>query len=392
MHRKYLRTLALGTLVLGIAAPASAQRSVSGSYDNLTWTAQSRIAGQTSTATIASGGNPIYTSPMPQRSGVVTLIMDYGAAGAFICSGSLLSDRKSVLTAGHCVSGGTDFGGTSGLKSVTAYFYGGSNPGQPGNSYDPDTVVWQSAQSTAIVSNGVAVNPLYTGQVIDQNDIAVVKLSQEAPVWAQAYEIDYTTPLEGTDFTVAGYGGRSDVGGAIGRNLGTGRLREGDNRYDFRLGDSDFGGLFTDPGFFGSADKEFSFVSDFDNGLIANDTSCQIAVLGFGLAPSGKYCNLGRGAREVSVAGGDSGGPQFGADGRLLSVTSYGLTFGSEFGDVDDSLNSSWGEFNGFVPLFLHRDFINNAVPEPATWAMMLMGFGFVGFGMRSRSRKVSFA
>ena len=26
------------------------------------------------------------------------------------------------------------------------------------------------------------------------------------------------------------------------------------------------------------------------------------------------------------------------------------------------------------------------AVPEPATWAMMLLGFGAVGFGMRRRS------
>jgi len=29
----------------------------------------------------------------------------------------------------------------------------------------------------------------------------------------------------------------------------------------------------------------------------------------------------------------------------------------------------------------------NGAVPEPATWAMMLLGFGAIGFGMRRRSR-----
>ena len=28
---------------------------------------------------------------------------------------------------------------------------------------------------------------------------------------------------------------------------------------------------------------------------------------------------------------------------------------------------------------------VNGAVPEPATWAMMLFGFGAVGFGMRRR-------
>ena len=32
-------------------------------------------------------------------------------------------------------------------------------------------------------------------------------------------------------------------------------------------------------------------------------------------------------------------------------------------------------------------------VPEPATWAMMVLGFGFVGFGMRrARTPAVSYA
>jgi hypothetical protein len=383
--------IALAALACAASSSAIAG-TVSGSSGGLTWTAESKIVGVTSTATIAGGGNPIYVAPMPQKSGVVTLIMDYGAQGAFICSGSLLGDRKSVLTAGHCVSGGTEHGGTAGLKSVTAYFYAGDKPGQPGNLYNPDTVVFQSPEATAISSIGVSVHSEYTGQVIDQNDIAVVRLADFAPDWAQSYEIDYSAGLEGRDYTIDGYGGRSDTGGSVGVNLGVGRLREGDNRYDFRLGDADFEGFLTDPGFFGSAAKDFSYIADFDDGTGAHDASCQLAVAGFGLAASAKYCNLGRGPREVSSAGGDSGGPQFGADGRLLSVTSYGLTFGTDFGDIDDLLNDSFGELNGFVPLFIHRAFIESAVPEPQTWAMMLMGFGFVGAGMRVRSRKIAFA
>ena len=36
---------------------------------------------------------------------------------------------------------------------------------------------------------------------------------------------------------------------------------------------------------------------------------------------------------------------------------------------------------------------INSAVPEPATWAMMLLGFGGIGFAMRRRpNRRISFA
>jgi hypothetical protein len=33
-----------------------------------------------------------------------------------------------------------------------------------------------------------------------------------------------------------------------------------------------------------------------------------------------------------------------------------------------------------------------NAVPEPATWAMMIGGFGFVGAAMRRRTSKVVYA
>lgn len=366
------------------SAPAvSGTRIQSGNSGGLAWQAQSTIVGQNSTATLAAGGNPAYFPSMPAHSGVVALIMDYGAAGAFICSGSLLSDRRSILTAGHCVSSGTD----ARPLSTTAFFYGGPNP---------DTVVPFNPASTAVSVSDYFVNALYTGEVIDQNDIAVLRLSDFAPDFATAYDIFDGGDLTGQDFNIAGYGGRSDTGGSIGANLGTGRLRQGDNNYSFRLGDSDFGGFFTDvdpmtgENFFGTASIGYSYLSDFDNGLAANDASCQLAGA-FGLGGA-KYCNTGVGALEVGTAGGDSGGPQF-IDGRISSVTSYGLSFGSGFGDVDNRLNSSWGEFNGFVPTFIHSAFIRSSmVPEPQTWAMMLFGFGLMGYAMRRRRYSVAFA
>lgn len=405
MNRMILRSVAMGALALGLASPALAQRSASGTVGGLNWTAASRIVGTTGTGTAAAvpPGNPIYNATMPQKSGVAALIMNYGAAGSFICTGSLVAANK-ILTAGHCVSGGTNYGGTAGLQSVTAYFYAGNNPGQPGNVYNPDVVVSNPSSAfgdpvntVGITASNVTVNALYTGEVIDENDIAIITLSQAAPDWANIYGIDYTTPLGGTDFNVAGYGARSSLGGTVGDDLGTGRLREGDNRYDFRLGDADFGGEFTDPVIGFGAQAENSWLSDFDSGLAVNDASCRLAVEGFGLAPSTKYCDLGRGPREVSVAGGDSGGPQF-VNGKLTSVTSYGLTFYG-LGDIDCfdpdncNLNSTFGEFNGFVPLSIHQDFISGAVPEPATWAMMILGFGVVGFaGRRAKVAKPSVA
>jgi hypothetical protein len=372
---QYKALALVGAALFSASSAAQAQKVASGQAGGLTWEAQSRIIGVGSTGTIASGGSPTYVAPMPKYSGVVALIMDYGPGGQFICTGSLLPDRRSILTAAHCVSDGA---GTENPGKVTAFFYGGS---------DPDTIVANNpGVATAIDAIGISVNSSYTGQVIDQNDIAVVRLGADAPIWASSYEIDFSPIGNGDQFNVAGYGRRSDTGGNIGANLGTGRLRQGDNNYAFRFGDSDFGTFFTN-NFFGSAQVSDSWVSDFDNGLAANDASCALAGA-FNLGGS-KYCNLGLGNIEVNVAGGDSGGPQF-RNGKITSVTSYGLSFGVGFGDIRAGLNSSFGEFSGYVPLYLHADFIANAVPEPATWAMMIAGFGMVGAGLRSRRGKTS--
>ena len=143
-----------------------------------------------------------------------------------------------------------------------------------------------------------------------------------------------------------------------------------------------FEGFFN--GFFGSADVTYSYVSDFDNGLAAQDQACNIgsAVAGFSFG-----CDLGRGAREVGIAGGDSGGPGF-VNGKLASINSYGLTFGPAWGDYGGGLNSGWGEFSGYVPVYIHEDWIKGVVPEPASWAMMISGFGMVGGAQRLAARR----
>jgi hypothetical protein len=364
--------------------------TASGVNAGVSWQASSRIVGVDSTATVVGGGNPIYLAQSPEYRGVVGLLIDYGADGAFVCSGSLASDRQSIVTAGHCVSGG---GGVAdaGIQSVTAFFYDG-NPTDP--------VVYNGGPGVTTVDvTDIYVNPEYTGEVIDQNDISVLRLAELAPSFATAYELYTPADLTGTRFNVAGYGTRSDGGGNVGGNLGTGRLRQGDNIYDFALGDDAFNGFFTstdpdDPScgptdnyFCGSADIEFSYVSDFDNGLAANDASCLVA----GLAgAAGQFCQLGLGVIEVGIDGGDSGGPQF-VNGQLAGVNSYGLSFGSRYGDIDGALNASFGEFSGYVPTYIHADWINSvlvqdaAVPEPASWAMMIAGFGLVGGALRRR-------
>jgi hypothetical protein len=379
MKKKFQFASTAVVLALGLMAQAQAQNVgnvASGSYGGLQWTAQSLLTGGApgGTGTNVAAGNSIYLPSFPADTGVVGLLMNT-TQGGFVCSGTLLPDRQSILTAAHCVSDGA---GTANPISTTVFF-------QPPAGLPATTSIYNNPSATAIQVTQYFVNAGYTGEVIDQNDIAVLRLASPAPDWAIAHGI-YTGDLTGADFTVAGYGNRG-FGTGTGGGGSTGRLRTGDNTYDYAWGNAAFGGFFTDEvggeNFFGFADVEFSYVSDFDSGLAANDAAGLIA--GAVGAP-GVFDDLGRGDREVGVAGGDSGGPNF-INGLISGVNSYGLSFGASFGDGTAGLNSSFGEFSGYVPTYIHADFINAAlVPEPGTY--LLMALGLAGVAGVARRRK----
>ena len=402
-NKRLALRLAMGAATVAMSASAASAAVISGDANGLTWTAQSTIIGMGPTGEgtvniggvnrLGPGGNATHLPEPSKHSGVAALIMEYSNGDRFICSGSLSSGGNSIVTAGHCVSGG---GGVkeAGLIKTTAYFWDYSTQG--------DERVPFNANAVAIDVTDYFVHPDYTGEVIDQNDIAVLALKNYAPAFAQRYDLYDEGDLTGKTFNVAGYGTRSAVGGATGNTGGlpsTGYLREGDNKYDYAWGDSRFQGFFTDrdgngENFFGTAEVEFSYISDFDNGTLAQDQARRIAnALGLGPLGNTFFNDQGVGDREVGVAGGDSGGGAF-IDGKLASVNSYGLTFGTNFGDFSGGLNSGWGEFSGYVPIFIHTDFINGAisaaVPEPATWALMIGGFGLAGASLRRRRLAVA--
>ena len=334
---------------LALAAGAANASPLSG----LTYIAASDIVGKFSTATIAGGGNPLYLANAPQYRGVVGISFFEGSS-EFVCSGSLSADRMSVITAGHCGIG---------VNASTAKVYF-SDP-----NLNPTDVPIYNAGAPGVTTVGVShiyVNPTYAanrradpGDVIDDNDIAVYRLASPAPAFANGYNLYTGADLTGVGFNTAGYGVRSDAGGSVGADLGTGRLRQGDNTYVFRLGDPDFGGFFN--GFFGNGEVTNSYIAELDDGTTNHDQACQLG-LAFGGSP-GKYCNLGP-VNQVITAPGDSGGPQF-VNGELASITSFGLTFGTDLGDIDNNLNSTFGELAGYVPVYNNLGFLNHTLNPP---------------------------
>lgn len=372
------------TAFVSAAQSAASSNSVSFTANGITGTATRHIVGTTSTGTVAANGDPIYFPSMPRHSGVAQMTMNFGAAGAFVCSGALMQDRIHVLTAAHCLSLGP--AGSPAPVTTTVRFYGGNNPDlvvQNVNTASSDLAVLSAAS--------YFVHPDYTGEVVDQNDIAIIRLNQEAPSWVQSYRISPVFNLRGQQFEVAGYGARGP-GGLDGALFGTGRLRAGENEWDYRLGAGLFQGFFTTRDsngehVFGTADLEHSWLSDFDAPGGFGNVGCNLASVFTGSLGT-RYCNGALGAREATVAGGDSGGPNF-LNGRLSGITSYGFTLGTSFGDVDNLTNSTFGEFAGVVPVNLHRDFIRTttgmAVPEPSSWVMLIAGFGLVGGSLRRR-------
>ena len=223
-------------------------------------------------------------------------------SGGFLASGALLWTGRHILTAAHVVQGLSVDGTSIGFNLTTQQF---------------------------VTASAITTNPA-------DADLAIIELSSTAPTDANRYELYTGTDEIGRTFEVHGFGiPGTGLNGFASDDSFTQRF--GSNTFDV-LGNHETLGWPID-----------TLVFDFDNGLSANDA------LGY-LTGS---AHLGLGSREVNVAPGDSGGPNF-LDGKIAGVTSAIATEPAT--DVDSATNASFGELAVSVRVSSFVDWITTTV------------------------------
>lgn len=281
--------------------------------------------------TQGTSGAPASISGTDIFNGVSRLFLEANNSGAgYGCSGSLLWSGRDILTAAHCVVGFN-------LTGVQVEFLGA------GGAYE------------VRAGTAVYVHPDYVaGEVQNPHDLAIIRLDQTVVGAWERYDINRTGGEAGQVGTFVGYGWTGN--GVQGSVYGDGERRYGYNLVDFYWTWS------------GTAVQSLAF--DFDNGLAANNA--------FGRCINVSLANLGMGGGlEAMTAPGDSGGPVFIA-GRLAGVSSWIGSCGPDGGDINNRLDSSFGEFGGSARLFEHYQWVDShVVPEPGS--LLLIASGCIG-------------
>ena len=213
-----------------------------------------------------------------------------------------------------------------------------------------------------IASKKVVVHPDYNS-VNNNADLALVWLSQDAPVLAERFGIYRVSTEVGQTMTMVGYGtpGLGSTGTLANFNEAPVRVKA-NNQFDTDIAPLDR--FFSESGQW-EANKGQQLVADFDNGLSPNDA------LGALVATPG----LGLGNSEGLISKGDSGGPAF-IGSLVAGIASYTgrLSASGAVPDIDNTSNSSFGEVAVWQRVSVYQQWIDQAMrlryeSPPATQA-----------------------
>lgn len=219
------------------------------------------------------------------------------------------------------------------------------------NGSAPSTVTFEtSAGVKTLTSSKATILPGYDASSLN-NDLAIVWLNGHAPVTAQRYDIYRASDEIGQAMTFVGYGKPGTGAAGMSSSYSGAPIRQkASNTFD-----ADASALKAKAGAImpWAPKPGTQLIADFDNGSSAQDAL-------------GRFLNLkhtGLGQSEGILSSGDSGGPAF-IGGKVAGIASYisTLSMGSAHPDIDNSLNSSFGEIAAWQRVSAQQQFIDQAI------------------------------
>ncbi|BAP46033.1 trypsin-like serine protease [Pseudomonas sp. 21LCFQ02] len=220
---------------------------------------------------------------------------------------------------------------------------------KPGNSQS--TVTFETSAGTKSMSSSkVTILPGYDAANLN-NDMAIVWLNGHAPVSAERYDIYRNTDEIGQAMTIIGYGKPGTGAAGMSSSYSSAPIRQ----KAMNTFDADAAALKAKAGGYlpFSPKAGTQLIADFDNGSSNQDAL-------------GRFLNLkhtGLGQNEGMLSSGDSGGPAF-IGNKVAGIASYisTLSLGNVRPDIDNSLNSSFGEFAAWQRVSAQQQFIDQAI------------------------------